>query len=246
MEVQIFNEITTERALSEIESEATKYDGLYVEMEDKEQRKFVKDHAAGITSLLKKLDRARIDKTKSSKLEIDAEFKVIKERLEQANKPFTLLIDEYKVERQKVLDAEKARKQAILDAEQKEMDHELAILEDKARAFEKAEQERLQKEREQELSKQAEIDKAKALEDAERKRIADIEAAKQQEINNQIAREREIERQRKEREANLEHKKLVNNEALIDLVKAGLNEDQARVAIIAIAKKEISHVTINY
>ena len=66
MSITLFKEITTEEALSKLEADGKKYTGLYVDMEDKEQRKYVKDSAALIIGLLKKVDRARIDKSKDA------------------------------------------------------------------------------------------------------------------------------------------------------------------------------------
>ncbi len=235
MEIQIFSELTTEERLIEIESEAAKYEGLYVEMEDAEQRKFVKDHAAGIKSLLKKLDRARIDKTKASKISIDAEFNSIKTRLEDANKPFTTLINEYTIERKKVLDAEKARKQAILNAEQKELDHADAIIYDQAwhleqvkiREAEALREKQQQNEREEYARQQVEAARIAEQQRVEMERQAEIEAEKQ-------------------RLANIEHVRVINNKALSALIESGIDADTAKKVITLIAKRAIPNTSIKY
>jgi len=123
MKIQIFNDIATENALLEIESESKKYEGLYVEMANKEERKYVKDKAEFISSILKKLDRARIDESKRYKILVEQEARSIRERLEEANKPFSLLIDEYKEVRAKELRIEKEKQDAIDLAFQIEVDH---------------------------------------------------------------------------------------------------------------------------
>ena len=128
MDISIFNDITTEDQLQLIEVESSGYVGLYVEMNDIKQRGYVKAKAKTINDLLKKVERARIDKVKDFKAGVTAEAKEIAERLLLANKPFTLLLDEYNEERAKVLAAEKARVKAIEDAQQLENDHELALL----------------------------------------------------------------------------------------------------------------------
>ena len=69
---------------------------LYVDMDNKDERKFVKENSALITSLRKALNRARIDLTKEGKQSIDSEFKAIDDRLAKANEPFTLLEDAQK------------------------------------------------------------------------------------------------------------------------------------------------------
>jgi len=139
-EVTIFTDITTEHALLAIEEDAKTYTGLYVDMNEAKGRKFVKESAANIGDILKRLDRARIDKTKDFKAQVEQEAAAIRFRLEEANKPFTLLIEEYNAERKKVLDAENARKKAIEDQAAIDSDYEIAELlmakyfDDKAKA----------------------------------------------------------------------------------------------------------------
>jgi hypothetical protein len=48
------------------------------------------------------------------------------------------------------------------------------------------------------------------------------------------------------REANKKHQAKVNNEAMICLVAAGLSEDAAKLAVVAIAQRKVQHVTISY
>lgn len=124
--VVIFTDLTTEDALQSIEAEAKKYDGLYVDMNDKKQRKYVKDSAASINDLLKKIERARIDKSKEYKFQVEAEAKLIKERLEAANSPFSDLIKGYNEERAKILAEEKRIEQEKLDALQYGRDYDEA------------------------------------------------------------------------------------------------------------------------
>ena len=165
MEVSIFNEITTNEILVDLEAEAKKYEGLYVDMDNKEERKYVKDKAVLISSLLKTLDRARIDKSKDYKILVESEAANIKGRLEDANKPFTLLIDEHKEKRAKELAKIKEIEDRKALAEQIEADHESAIMEDKVRTFEKAEAEKalaeLAEERRIEAERQSKIDSDK-------------------------------------------------------------------------------------
>ena len=155
MQVVIFEDLTTEQALVEIETKSSEYDGLYVDMDDKEQRKFVKGKSSLIGDLLKKLERARIDKSKEFKNQVELEAKEIKERLEAANKPFSELIDAHKEKRAKILAEEKAKEEAALLAIQIEEDHGNAITLDKIRAFEIEEAKRQQQERDQEIAREA-------------------------------------------------------------------------------------------
>lgn len=188
MLIELFKEVTTEDVISSYEERAAEYEGLYVDMENLPERKFVKEHAADIKGLRAKLNRARIDLTKQSKLDIDAEFSAIDTRLAKANEPFTLLMDDYQTLRNKVLADEKARKQAIIDAGAMEADHEYALLMDEkytlaiALEAQKEAEAELERVRERdELVKQAVIDadirSKQAIEDAKQAAVyAEIRA----------------------------------------------------------------------
>ncbi len=263
-EVTIFQDVTTDSALLELEAESQKYDGLYVDMDQAEQRKYVKDKATLITGMLKKLDRSRIDKTKEYKNSVETEAKEIKQRLEFANRPFTLLIDEHKEKRAAILSAEKAALQLVEDAKQKEEDHDSAIMEDKVRTFEDkvrtfeaAETLRLQKERDEQIAldgakherkkaelaaKQAELNAVAAQEKADREKEYAVRAeqARQADEKHRAAYEQA------EREANKDHKREVNNAAKEGFMAGGFTEEQAIQAIKLIAKNLIQNVTINY
>lgn len=71
MDIAIFKEITTNDYLKELKVESEKYTGLYVDMEDAPQRKYVKDKAHDINQLLKKIDRKRIDASKEYKIKVE-------------------------------------------------------------------------------------------------------------------------------------------------------------------------------
>lgn len=128
MGVSIFKDLTTEDHIIALEVEASSYKGLYVDMDKAPERKYVKDKAKTITDLVKSIERARIDKASQFKVDINKEAGVLTKRLEDANKPFTALIEEYATERAKVLAEEKAKKKAIEDAVKFENDHEFALL----------------------------------------------------------------------------------------------------------------------
>ena len=65
MNIEKFKDITTEDSLLAIEAEGKTYQGLYVDMNISEERKYVKEKAVSIAGLLKKVERARIDKSKT-------------------------------------------------------------------------------------------------------------------------------------------------------------------------------------
>lgn len=233
--IEIFQDITTEDVLLSLEADAEKYTGLYVDMNEAEGRKYVKAQASKITDMLKALDRARIDKSKAYKQSVESAAKSIRERLEKANEPYSLLIDEYKLERKKVLDAENTRKQAVADAWQLELDHELALLmnlqwdseKDKRAAEKAAEVERIAEEARQELlaKQRQEADYAARLEAA---RKSDEEAAELRRVND------------------IEHRRAVNVQCVNELVSCGVDSDLAVTIVKSLANNKLTHITINY
>lgn len=217
MNIELFNSVTTESALLELESTANEYQGLYVDMEDAKQRKYVKEKASTIAGLTKLVNRARIDLSKYYKSKVEAEAGRIITRLQKANEPFTLLIDDYNAERKRILDAERERKLEAGLAAQKELDHEFALLMDKTHAQDKAEAERLEAER--------------------IKLMADEVAAE---------RVRMLENEKNERENNIEHVRTINKGVLATLVYAGISDADARKVIQMAAKGLAGNLTINY
>lgn len=93
-----------------------------------------------------------------------------------------------------------------------------------------------------------------AKEEAERRAIAaeqrikqEAEAAAQRERERIEQQQRQAQAERAAREADQKHKASINNAALIALIEvAGLSEDQARNTVVAIAKRQIPAISINY
>lgn len=228
MNITIFNELTTDDYLNELQAEADKYQGLYVDMDNADERKYVKDKASSISSLLKSLDRARIDKSKEYKLQVETEAGIIKDRLEKANLPFTLLIDDHNEKRKQIL----ADKKAIDDAKaliiEIEINHDEAINIDKLWGFEKADRLRVQKEHDDEIRNKA---IKQATIDAENKVIRDAEI---------------VATDRKMREADTDHKRGINVIAVAGFTDHGFSSDEAMKIVSIIAKGFINNVTINY
>lgn len=229
MSIVLFNDITTEETLRQLEVTGDKYKDLYVDMNDKEQRKYVKDSASVINDMLKKLERARIDKTKEYKARVEAEAKSIRERLQEANEPFTALIDAYNIERKKILDAKKAREADIELAKLIESDYEIALI----------------------LNTQWDNDKEKR--EAERKSAQEAhdkevaERAIEAEKSRIEAEENRKEAERIIRESDIENKRAVNNAAVESLMAAtGIDYDTSVNVIKAIAKKQVANVFIQY
>ena len=235
MSIAIFSDITTESALVEIESNGKKYEGLYVDMDNPPERKYVKGMASDISYILKRLDRARIDKAREYKQQVESEAQAIRERLEAANKPFTLLIDEYSEKRAAILKKEKDAREAIELFQKVGDDHEFAILMNNKYDAESGQRERNRLQREAEL-----VANAKA--EAEAEIMRKIEAANQAEE----AKAKADEDARIKRESDNDHKAKVNNAALDDLVKAGLDAESAKLAVRAICSKMVRSVRIEY
>ena len=96
--------------------------------------------------------------------------------------------------------------------------------------------------REEEAKKQAEKD----LEEAEEQRKIDVEKAAQAERDRIEAERLKEEQAAKDREADKNHKKKINNEVLAELLKCGIDEAQGKKIITAIAKNKVPHVKISY
>ena len=233
--VVLFSELTTSEAIDKLVAEGEKYQGLYVDMSDKDQRKFVKEQAAFIKDLLKKLDRKRIDLSKNYKASVEAEAKSIREKLEFANSPFTKLIDEWNEQRAKEL-AEQKRIQELKElAEQKERDHEEALTLNKLWDLESADRERKrEEERQAQIKREQEI-----AEQAAKQALIDAENARK-------AEEQRIENERLKREADTAHKASINNAILSVLIENGIAEQDAKTMIKLAAKRQLPNLTINY
>ena len=228
MSIAIFQEITTEEYLLEIEAEGKKCTGLYADMSDAPQRKFIKDQAANIKGMIKRLDRARIDKKAAYGTSVDKAAASIKQRLEDANSTYTLLIDSYAADCKKVRDAEKAMDDARSLAIEKENDHEHALLLDNQVMHEKhlAEENRIKYEAK--LKEEAAAEAVERVEqDAYNARIAD-EAAQAK------------------REANKKHCASINNKVLDALIGCGITREQGKEIIKKIVKGEVPSTSIQY
>ena len=228
MNVTLFKDLTTDEHLTELEANSEEYNGLYVDMEVSEQRKYVKGKAADIKDIIKRVNSARIKKSKDYRILVEAEAVSIIARLEKANEPFTLLIDDYDAARKVILDAEKASKLAIENAAQKLIDHEFAILLDKSYLADKLATENAQREHDEKIRVEAE----------ENARLSMIRA---KEVT-----DRAIELDTANRLANKEHVRSVNRTILAALVSHGVSDEDARWIIALAAKGKLPHLTINY
>jgi hypothetical protein len=228
MNIEIFKSLTTDDAIKQLEAEGEKYTGLFVDMSDKEARKYVKDQAVVISDLIKKVDRKRIDESKRYKAKVETEAKSIIDRLKIANEPYTLLIDAHKAERAKILADEKRVIELRAAMLQKEDDHEMALLINKTFEYDKAEAIRINNEKQAILEAEAEKRVIARQKQSE-------EAAIMESVNAENA-----------RLANVEHVRGINREILSFMLGLGLDEVSSMDFIKALARKELPQLTINY
>lgn len=177
------------------------------------------------------------------------EYKLDAESLKElAVKELTERIKNQEAYEAEQIELEKLRKEK---AEREESDRIEKIKQEAANrarieAEQKAEKERAEaKEREerQQIEMEMQIEEARlAIERAE-KAAADAErkAAEEQELKQKKELE-EIER----READKKHRAKLHRESIEDLVKCGLNENQAKLAITAISAGSVRNIKINY
>jgi len=228
MNVTIFKELTTTEHLDRLEIESEQYIGLYVDMEDAEQRKYVKDKAYDIKQMNKAIIAGAITKIKQARSLIKKEELYILNRTAKINEPFTLLIDGYDAERKVILDAQKASKLAIENAAQKLIDHEFALLIDKSYLADKLSAEKAQ----------AEHDEAIRIDATNRATLA---AKNAQEVT-----DRTIKLDADNRLANKKHVRTINREIYSGFINAGLEKDQATKATQALIDGAIQHIIIHY
>ncbi|MEN4542872.1 hypothetical protein [Pantoea agglomerans] len=138
--------------------------------------------------------------------------------------------------------AEEATRQAELKAQQEREAAAKREADLKAEAA-RIEQQRIDAERRAEQEKtdamaRAEREKQEAI-DAERRRAAEAEASR-------LAEEKRIAEETARRSADREHRRLINQQAITDLVSAGLTDEQAKACITAIVMGKVQAVTINY
>lgn len=226
------------KPLTEWEAEQAEIERL--EAEKKLREEIERDHEIALL-MDAEFNRQLAEKLAEEKrLEDERQAKLEQERLER----------EEEIKRQ-------AAEQARLEAERKAKEEAERVEREKQEAIER-EQRAIEAQKEAERQRIAAEERAKL--EAEQAELRRIEAEKQAKIDAEKAAEAarlaEIERQRQEQEAiaaeeakraaDLKHRKAINNAALRDLVDNGLTEDQAKLAITAIAKGLIAHIGIKY
>jgi hypothetical protein len=128
--LSVFESSITEEKLQYIEKVSKEYDGIEGDMDNNDLRKFIKSKSSEVTDIRKRLEAARISINKANVLTVNSEASRIDDRLALANKPFSQLIDDHKIKRDKILADKKARQDAKDLAFEIERDHDYALLMD--------------------------------------------------------------------------------------------------------------------
>lgn len=200
---------------------------------------------------------ADFDRQRAAKIEADHEMALLmNEKLDREREEARQKAEQAKREHEERIKREaeeKARREAD-EAAKREIEAAAAREREATLAKERAERERIESEQ------RAEREKQEALAKAERERIAAEEKAKREkeeaiqreraaaEAREQarLAEEKRIKDEEARRAADKEHRKTVNNKALQDLISAGVPEECAKLCITAIAKGNITAISINY
>lgn len=197
------------------------------------------------------------DKELAERIESDHEIALL------MNEKFDRDLAEAKAEaeRQRIAHEEELKKQAAeqarLAAEQKAQ-QEIEAAAQREREAKEA-QERAEREKQEaiqraeqeakEAKEKAERDAKEAQERAEREKQAAIEAERKKQADIEAARFAEEERKRHEdarRQADKEHRRVFNQEALKALVNNGVDIKLATEIVILVASNKIPHMTMNY
>jgi hypothetical protein len=224
-----YREVTTEAILVDLEADAQKHVGLWVDMSNAPERKYVKDKAALGKALIKKLDRSRIDQTSAYKLMLDTEAETIRLRLEDIISPYTVLINLYADEQKVIRDKAKARQDAKDLAFEIERDHDYALLMDAQVMRDKADAIQAQIDRDAIIATQAAND------------------ATEREKSAQAHREATKKRAEDERVADIENVSSVLRAAKEDLMLIeGVDEALAKSIVLSIRNNKIRNTYIKY
>lgn len=206
----------------------------------KAEEKFNTDHAEAL-----EMNEA-FDKALANKIESDHEIALLmNEKVDRDREEAARIAEQQRIEHEQRI-AREAEDRVKREAEEKtkrereESARREAELKAKA---EQAERDRVaEKERNERLAREAkekaERDKQEAIE-AERRKAQEAEKIR-------LAEEQRIKDEAAARAANIEHKRQINAAAVADLITAGLTEECAQACIRAIAKGQVSSVSIIY
>ena len=235
-------EVEQERIKAEEAMNAMHEEALVMNAEFDRQRaaKIESDHEMALL-MNEKIDREREEaRQKAEQAKREHEERIKREAEEKARR-----------------EADEAAKREIEAAAAREREATLAKerAEREAKELaEKAERDRIEAEQraereKKEAAEKAERDKQQAIAEEQRKAHEEAERIKrenEQKEQARLAEEKRIKDEEARRAADKEHRKIVNNKALQDLISAGVPEECAKLCITAIAKGNITAISINY
>lgn len=210
------------------------------EVTDEEYQEFKAEAEAALTASIESLT----GHIKAEKLGIEQDAKIKK-------------LEEEKVAREKQEHEDKIAREAEQAATAKSKEAEVRA---------KLEAERLEKEKEAETTrankaeadaKQAKIDavesekrrveqQAKAKEESDKAAVIAAEKATQDEVNRQQTAQKVIDDEQALRQANLEHRNKIHKAAKEAFITAGLPDEYARKAVLALMREDVPNVRIRY
>ena len=182
--------------------------------------------AANLRTQLTLSKQADADRAEMARLQAEAQERAIKEREEAAARAA-------KEEAERIAQVREEAARKAVEAERQRLENERIEAEARAKQAEarRIAEEQDAKRRAKEAAEQAKRDQERAVE-AERQRIADEQR-----------REREA---TEARERNKAHRAKINHKAKDAFIAAGMEGSVAELAVVAIAKGIIPHITINY
>lgn len=188
-----------------------------------------------------KFDRDAADaKAESERIQKEHEEHIANEAAEKARLDAEAAAQR---EREAALQREADLKAQAALAETNRIAAEKKAEQDRIDAANKAESDRLAAAQQAEREKQEAIaaEQLKAKQEAER-----IQREAKQKEDTRLAEERRIADEAAARAANVEHKRAINQQAVADLVAAGITEECAVQCVKAIAKGQVSAIAITY
>ncbi|WP_416778291.1 cell envelope biogenesis protein TolA [Xenorhabdus budapestensis] len=249
--------------------------GLNTDLSVAKNRKAFASLAYKITQTKTYIDKAGkevVDELKALPKKVDAARKLFRDELDALSDEIRRPVTEWEEVEKSRVEAEELAKRIERDHEEALQMNELYDLriaeeERKRKEYEEelkrqaAEQARIEAEqkarREIEEATRKEAEARQAAERAEREKQEAIERAQREvkeaqeraEIDKQAAVEaerRKSEEAEKARQADKLHRAAVNNQAIQDLITAGIPEEYAKACVIAIAKGSVTNIKITY
>lgn len=211
--------IKAEEAMNTLHAEALE---MNIKFDHERATKFEADHEMALL-MNEAFDREAKAKAEESERQRIAHEEELKRQAEEKAKREA----EEKIERER---AESARREAELKFKAEQAERDRIAAEQKAEAEKKAAAERAEREKQEAI----ESEKRKAQEEAEAKEAA------------RLAEEKRKADEDARRAADIEHRRTINRRVIADLIAAGIPEEFAKKALLAIAGGKVPDAHIKY